>query len=740
MAAHSYWRVLVNGMTLGNINRVIEAEFRSSVGGADECVGGSVITDGSYSTPSIIFDDVYTVTPVSSSLTAVGSWFGYQFAAPISIAQIRIRLNSYYDDIFPTSLSFQYSDDGLAWTTETTTTPITWTSVDFNIVDNLFIVGSPNFNYSIVGDVTINFSIYKDTSTIPIDGGVISCGYNSFYQLGFGDATQRLLFEQIPFLPSDVKKIAATEFSVVILKTDGSLYGVGRNEYGELGLGDTNSRITWTQITTNASNVVDIEGNYNGIFYLKNDGSIYFSGSSLNGNAGLGTAFTIYNTITLISNGTGSPVVKFGRNDGGLSVGVLFTIDSNGNISSSGNNYYGTLGRGSVGFPNVYGTLGYCSSIANVIDISSGRQSIATGDITFAVTSNGDLYDTDTLSFTGSFNLTNITDCKKAIAGGSLFNSHVIKTDNSLWELTPTTINNYTETKILDSVKQVEIIGDSFFAILLDGTVWVKGNNDNGQLGFGDTVSKAVFTKIPTVGSAQFVNGHYSNDGGGNYGYSIYIVGIVLAYNSYTETTTTTVQVSSNLLSGSIYNLSTSTTVSVSSSIQYGKGNVLAIAQNTENKAISVYNNFDFDGSCVFKGKTLLIKDTGLFQYGGNFDNGEYIESSIKTGKMDYVMGKGGLVSTQQNKVIPTSNINLGLEKVGGSVDLNVTADSETFNYNDDIERNGFGVIKIPVGRRIKYNKIQLEVASKNCDSLNIESIEFEPEVIKRRNTRGEGK
>ena len=48
----------------------------------------------------------------------------------------------------------------------------------------------------------------------------------------------------------------------LILKNDGTLWGCGWNSYGQLGLGDTNNRTTFTQITTNTNNIKSFPNQY----------------------------------------------------------------------------------------------------------------------------------------------------------------------------------------------------------------------------------------------------------------------------------------------------------------------------------------------------------------------------------------------------------------------------------------------------------------------------------------------
>ena len=56
----------------------------------------------------------------------------------------------------------------------------------------------------------------------------------------------------------------------LILENDGALWGCGYNKYGQLGLGDTNNRTTFTQVTTNIINdVKSLPNQYNVPFTTK---------------------------------------------------------------------------------------------------------------------------------------------------------------------------------------------------------------------------------------------------------------------------------------------------------------------------------------------------------------------------------------------------------------------------------------------------------------------------------------
>ena len=76
--------------------------------------------------------------------------------------------------------------------------------------------------------------------------------------------------------------------STFILKNDGTVYGTGYNDYGQLGLGNTNDKNTFTQVNTNAQNVKSIVCGNSYTFILKKDGTAYSVGYNRYGQLGLG--------------------------------------------------------------------------------------------------------------------------------------------------------------------------------------------------------------------------------------------------------------------------------------------------------------------------------------------------------------------------------------------------------------------------------------------------------------------
>ena len=171
------------------------------------------------------------------------------------------------------------------------------------------------------------------------DGTLWGCGYNAHGQLGLGDASNRNTFTEITTNANNIKSIYCGCYHTLILENDGTLWGCGRNDYGQLGLGDKTNRTTFTQITTNADNVKSV---YCGCYYtiiLKNDGTLWGCGYNGYGQLGLGDTNN-RNTFTQITTNTDNIKEVY---CGGYHTLIL---KNDGTLWGTGYNSYGQLGLG----------------------------------------------------------------------------------------------------------------------------------------------------------------------------------------------------------------------------------------------------------------------------------------------------------------------------------------------------------------------------------------------------------
>jgi alpha-tubulin suppressor-like RCC1 family protein len=156
-----------------------------------------------------------------------------------------------------------------------------------------------------------------------------------------------------------------TKTRLFIKKTDGYIYATGDNTYGGLGLGDTNNRSSFTQITalgTNVTSLWNMGASYGCVVVQKSDYTILVTGYNGYGQLGNGNTTNQPSFIDVTSawgGGTGKLLKKvvgeFGYYDTNGStaysfstLGMLLDDGTNTVFRVCGNNTYGELGNGST--------------------------------------------------------------------------------------------------------------------------------------------------------------------------------------------------------------------------------------------------------------------------------------------------------------------------------------------------------------------------------------------------------
>ena len=118
---------------------------------------------------------------------------------------------------------------------------------------------------------------YTNTIVLMTDRSVYGCGDNSRGQLGDGTTiTRTSLVELTNNTGKTVEKVTVQNYSTIVLMTDGSIYSVGMNYYGQLGDGTTTDRTSLVELINNTGKTPKrINGGTNHTMILMNDGSIY---------------------------------------------------------------------------------------------------------------------------------------------------------------------------------------------------------------------------------------------------------------------------------------------------------------------------------------------------------------------------------------------------------------------------------------------------------------------------------
>ena len=294
---------------------------------------------------------------------------------------------------------------------------------------------------------------HNHTFIIKDDGTMWSCGYNGNGQLGLGDTTDRNIFTQVTAnINNDVVQIACGEQHTLILKNDGSLWACGYNGNGQLGLGDTDNRNTFTKVINNVDNDIKfVTCGYQHTVIIKTDDSVWSCGNNQRGQLGLGdtTNRTVFTEITNNAKQIDSTYQ------------TTFIVKNDGSLWSCGYNYHGELGLGSSGIENYTATLTQVTT-----NINNDVKHVACGggyghQFTLIIKNDGSLW-----------------GCGNG-GGGSLGLGHT-GSPNTFTQVT-TNINN--------DVVQIACGGTQYtghtFILKTDGSVWATGNVTCGQLGIG---------------------------------------------------------------------------------------------------------------------------------------------------------------------------------------------------------------------------------------------------------------
>ncbi len=275
-------------------------------------------------------------------------------------------------------------------------------------------------------------------------------GYNGYAQLGMNYFIYPHIY---PTLYNDTSNWLSYVVSsyILLIKPNRTLWAIGVNTNGQLGLGDLITRNYLTQVgsDTNWSYVTtEISSGYTyASAGIKTDGSLYTWGTNASGMLGLGN-LTNYYTPQKVGTSTWRTISIGYQHMGGIKTdGTLWT--------------WGYGGAGSLGNGN-----NVSSYVPIKIGVATDWLTVKCGEAnTFAIKNNGTLWATGG-NGSGSLGL--------GISG---------------------LINTFTQVGT-DTWSYITTSGYSTLGIKTDETLWSCGGNTNGQLGLGNTTSYNTFQQV----------------------------------------------------------------------------------------------------------------------------------------------------------------------------------------------------------------------------------------------------
>lgn len=361
-----------------------------------------------------------------------------------------------------------------------------------------------------VNSLSLSFSAINagDNTSFALSGiRLFATGNNNSGEFGFNDVLSRSRFTQLTGTWTTNIIINNGDLTTYILSgavTDKELFVCGGNDSGQLGLNNAGSnpnyfltsRSTFTRVTIpNNPRFTSIKGGSRMVAALSGDGDLYVCGNNAWGQLGLNSSGdgdnyansrSTFTRVTSAWNGTTTtlnPKFNYVSTDNPY---ILAALSATGDLFVCGYN-----GSGALGLNNT-STLGnYLNSRSTLtrVTIPNNPKFTKVGGTwgsTIALSSTGDLFVTGH-NYRGQLGLN---------SGGTP--SQVDLSDRSTFTRVTSAWNQGT---LILNPKFTDVVtgaGGLYWNLVLSGTdLYGAGESIRGEMGFGDTQYRSIFTKIP---------------------------------------------------------------------------------------------------------------------------------------------------------------------------------------------------------------------------------------------------
>ncbi|GAB6043855.1 RCC1 domain-containing protein [Endothiovibrio diazotrophicus] len=334
--------------------------------------------------------------------------------------------------------------------------------------------GAYNYNYGLVsGTDTLQDLVSVSLGSNHVlalkgDATVWSWGSSSSGQLGNGTAgsgTTATTPVQVYGL-SDVVAVSAGSAFSIALKSDGTVWAWGSNNYGQIGDSTTTDKSVPIQVE-GLSNVTAIDAGGSFALALKGDGTVWAWGSDHDGQLGDGYDTHRYSYSSTPIQVTGLSAIKK------ISAGNAhaLAVDASGNLWGWGDNAYSEINATGYNNYNVYTPVQIAvAGVAPYIDVSAGSTH------SLALRSDG-----------------------AVVAWGRNNRGQTGQNDDQETEQ-PTAVSG-----IVD-IQSISAGSDFSLALTRNGTLYAWGYNDSGQLGQRMIDSNSHATPVAVLGAPLNIN------------------------------------------------------------------------------------------------------------------------------------------------------------------------------------------------------------------------------------------
>ncbi|MDD2627782.1 MAG: hypothetical protein PHD20_02730 [Clostridia bacterium] len=173
------------------------------------------------------------------------------------------------------------------------------------------------------------------------NGTVKGWGDNSSYRLGLGDTTNRNIPVEIPGI-SNAKSLNVNNNGEYFALTDDGIMGWAYNTDGQLGVGSAETVITQPTKVLNVTNVKDLILRAYSTFILLNDGTVMACGKNNYGQLGLGNTSIRREPIKIPTLSNVEKIVK------STAYETVYALMKDGTLKVWGRNQYGQFGVGNT--------------------------------------------------------------------------------------------------------------------------------------------------------------------------------------------------------------------------------------------------------------------------------------------------------------------------------------------------------------------------------------------------------